>query len=482
MEMREAERELARFAAAVQDLPRSGGALADLFAASSDVVAARAPGRLDVMGGIADYSGSLVLELPLAEAACVAVAHADDAWVRVASLGASPREARFSAPELTAACRSLDGARAYFAAQPSEQRWAAYVLGGLPHLRARGASLDGGLRLLLASSVPEGTGVSSSAAIEVASLRAWAELFSVPLSGPELALACQQVENVVVGAPCGVMDQMTSACGEAERLLALWCRPAVLRPAVVLPEGLSVFGIDSGLRHTVGGAEYRRVRVAAFMGYRILAERLGARVVETAPGRVLLEDDPLAGYLCNFSPAALDERLLSALPEQISGAEYLARHVGISDAATRVDPAERYPLRAATLHPIYEQQRAQEFAALLPNAGRGDLARLGELMSAAHESYSACGLGSDATDALVTAVRAVGPNSGLFGAKISGGGSGGTVAILAKTETLPLVRQISTAHAAKTGRTGRVFSGSSPGATLIPARRFALVRGALPSG
>src|SRR5258708_27233206 len=87
-----------------------------------------------------------------------------------------------------------------------------------------------------------------------------------------LALLSQKVENLVVGSPCGVMDQMTAACGETNRLLELLCQPVELKGTVPLPEELEVWGIDSGIRHFVGGADYRTLRTAAFMGYRIIAE------------------------------------------------------------------------------------------------------------------------------------------------------------------------------------------------------------------
>ncbi len=473
--MQRAERDLERLERAVRSLRASQPSLADFFAAADVVVLARAPGRLDVMGGIADYSGSLVLELPLEEAACVAAAHTADASVWVASLGDATREARFPARELWAACQSFDSLRGYFEQQHRDMAWAAYALGGLVVLRARGAALAGGLRVLIDSAVPEGAGVSSSAALEVAALAALAELWRVPLSGPELGLACQQIENRVVGAPCGVMDQMTSACGQTGRLLALLCQPAELRGFVALPEGVSVFGIDSGVRHAVAGADYRQVRVAAFMGLCILAEQRGARVRSSGDGRVVLEDDSLGGYLANLRPDALTADLVNALPERISGAAFLARFGGISDPVTRVEASREYMVRAATLHPIYEHERVQEFARSLPIAtSTTELARLGGLMFASHASYSACGLGADATDEIVTTLRGLGQELGCFGAKISGGGSGGTVCVLARSDALPRLRSAAGDYAAKTGRASRVFAGSSPGAAALPPRRITL--------
>src|SRR5947207_11489583 len=109
-------------------------------------------------------------------------------------------------------------------------------------------------------------------------MQALAAAYELEISAPELALLCQKVENYVVGAPCGVMDQMTAACGEANRLLALLCQPAELVGQVSLPQTLEVWGIDSGIRHEVGGADYGDVRAGAFMGYRIIAHVAGLSV------------------------------------------------------------------------------------------------------------------------------------------------------------------------------------------------------------
>jgi L-arabinokinase len=154
----------------------------------------------------------------------------------------------------------------------------------------------------VASDVPEGKGVSSSAALEVAVMTAIAAAFDIVLPPREIAILCQKVENLVVGAPCGVMDQMTAACGEADRLLALRCQPAELQGHVALPEDLTVFGIDSGIRHAVSGADYVSVRVGAFMGYRILAEAAGLAVRVGARGAPVTVDDPRwHGHLANLS-------------------------------------------------------------------------------------------------------------------------------------------------------------------------------------
>jgi L-arabinokinase len=93
-------------------------------------------------------------------------------------------------------------------------------------------------------------------------------------------------------------------------------------------------------------------------------------------------------------------------------------------------------------------------------------------MYESHASYSACGLGSDGTDRLVTLARDAGAARGIYGAKITGGGSGGTVALLADARAGDAVRSVAYRYAEESGRGGYVFEGSSPGASLIGAVRL----------
>jgi L-arabinokinase len=99
---------------------------------------------------------------------------------------------------------------------------------------------------------------------------------------------------------------------------------------------------------------------------------------------------------------------------------------------------------------------------------------MGELMYAAHASYTACGLASDGTDLLVKLVRDRGPQSGLYGAKITGGGSGGTVAILGRADAEPLVDEVAREYEQLTGRETYIFRGSSPGACATAAEQITL--------
>jgi L-arabinokinase len=433
---------------------------------------ARAPGRLDLMGGIADYSGSLVLELPLSMAAYVAGQPVEQPTVTVQT-NAPPGfegdpcvEYPLDVLAPLAGLPSYGQAHGLLTRQP-EHRWAAYVLGAVPALqREAGAKFRSGLRLLVHSEVPLGKGVSSSAALEVAALSVLAEIAGLRLDGRQIALLCQLVENRVVGAPCGVMDQMTAACGQQDRLLALLCQPAELQDPVPLPPNVEVWGIDSGIRHAVAGADYTSVRVGAFMGYRIIAGLEGLPCRLLGNRRVAINDPRYRGYLANIRPDEWESRFREHLPERLSGAEFLRRYGGSTDSATTIDPARTYAVRMPTAHPIYEHDRVQRFRAGLEAwpTGAADLCRLGELMYESHESYGACGLGSDGTDRLVELVRAAGPERGLYGAKITGGGSGGTVAVLAERHSFSEIKRVASQYERETGRAAMILGGSSPGA------------------
>jgi L-arabinokinase len=415
----------------------------------------RAPGRLDVMGGIADYSGALVLQLPIREKA-----HAAAQWdasepptvtVRTTDASAAGGAAEITVPS-EALLDAYDAVRARLAADPATH-WAAYVAGAVTVLHHElGTAIDRGIRIHLASDVPAGKGLSSSAAIEVAALRALIGLLDVPLAARDLALLCQKIENLVVGAPCGVMDQMTAACGRPGSLLALLCQPAELMPSVPVPQDVAFFGIDSGIRHAVTGADYASVRVGAFMGYRIVAEAAGLPV-RVEDGRAVVDDPAWRGYLANVTPAEWESHLRDRVPATISGAAFLERYGGTTDPVTTIDPHREYAVRQPTAHPIYEHGRVRRFRELLVGAPATDevMAELGELMYASHASYGACGLGTDGTDRLVALVREAGAATGLFGAKITGGGSGGTVVVLGRPGSRAAVEAITARYARDSG-------------------------------
>jgi L-arabinokinase len=271
----------------------------------------------------------------------------------------------------------------------------------------------------------------------------------IDIGAQQIAVLCQKAENLVAGAPCGLMDQMTSACGEANSLLALLCQPAELQASVRAPDSIRFWGVDSGERHAISGSDYSSVRIGAFMGRRMIAELSGS----------------FGDYLANVRVDEFERQFMDRLPEGMKGSEFIDRFSGTGDTVTTVDPERTYKIRVPTAHPIYEYHRVQEFRELL--LGRvtdKELQRLGELMYQSHASYSACGLGSRGTDMIVDQVRSTGLGRGLYGARITGGGSGGTVAVIGRADAQPAISEIASTYEKMTGHHPYVFSGSSPGA------------------
>jgi galactokinase len=192
-------------------------------------------------------------------------------------------------------------------------------------------------------------------------------------------------------------------------------------------------------------------------------ESAGLAVHAEPAGGVQIHDSRWHGYLANISPREFEAEFRDNLPGEISGAEFLARYQGTTDSLTRIEPSGLYAIRNPTAHPVYENFRAQSFARLLQEEMTPQtLRQLGECMYGSHETYLACSLGCKETDFLVQLACEAAPR-GVHGAKITGGGSGGTVVMIGDFcgET---VSQIAADYARTYGRVPHVFSGSSPGA------------------
>ncbi|KAK1289394.1 L-arabinokinase [Acorus calamus] len=493
-------------------------AAAGLFNWEEEIFVARAPGRLDVMGGIADYSGSLVLQMPIREACHVAVQRNHPSkhklWKHalarqnVKGQGPTPvlqivsygSELSNRAPTFDMDLSDLlDGdqpityeeAHKYFAQDPS-QKWAAYVAGTILVLMSElGVRFNDSISILVSSAVPEGKGVSSSASVEVATMSAIAATHGLNILPRDLALLCQKVENRIVGAPCGVMDQMTSACGEANKLLAMVCQPAEVKELVVIPTHIRFWGIDSGIRHSVGGADYGSVRIGTFMGRKMIKSTASALLSQSLAnggnpshnasginsdefeehGIDLVRAEASLDYLCNLSTQRYEAVYAKKIPEYMLGETFLEKYTDHNDSVTVIDPKCKYGVRAPTKHPIYENFRVKAFKALLTAATTDEqLSSLGELMYQCHYSYNDCGLGSDGTDRLVKLVQEMqyhrNENGSLFGAKITGGGSGGSVCVMGKNcvQSSQDILEIQQRYKAATGFLPYIFEGSSPGA------------------
>ncbi len=427
--------DLARFKEGIQKLVGDG-----YFQKNNDILINRTPGRLDLMGGNDDYTGGLVFETTIREATFVAIQARTDQMVRfynpaVKALGWHDL-VEFSLADLVddSGVKPLEMVRAWINADP-RRSWCAYILGSLYFLiKQYPERVKTGFCLYLESDVPLGKGVSSSAALEVAPMKTMAAVYGIEAKGVELATWTQWVEIALTQSAAGIMDQLAVVMGDEGFFIPMLCQPCDPRPLVRLPSNLQLWGIDSGVQHSVAGIEYELARAATFMGYRQICtlEKLEPRL-DTSGIVARWVEPKWNGYLANLSPSLFRQLYECQLPEQIRGADFTRLHPVHLDPYTPVRPEVTYPVRAAVRYAVEENWRVTSFFSLLSkplemiDTATGSL--LGELMYLSHRGYSECGLGSAATDKLVDLVREE-KADGLLGGKITGGGAGGTVAVL----------------------------------------------------
>lgn len=404
---------------------------------------ASAPGRLDVMGGISDYSGALVLQMPLNQTTEVEIEILERDELNISTRLPDGKTLVFFQKwsDLKSKIQDPTTFRKQVLEHP-EGKWAIYPAGCLGAFHYEKPESAHGYSIHIQSEVPFGKGVSSSAAIEVATMKALAQVHGRNFEGTALALLAQKAENQYVGAPCGVMDQLASYHGIKGKLLPILCQPDTLFSPISIPEDLFFFGLDSGVKHEVTGASYGEVRTAAAMGYSIISQALGFKPEDLKPmyKSKNISKLPGNGFLANFHPSEFMQKWETLLPEVMEGLAFLEKFGETADLLALVDPGKNYPVRQATFHPIAENQRTRQFAFGMksyPHASEAEKIKwldfLGEWMFQSHASYSRCGLGHPATDWIVEQVKNQ-KDQNLIGAKITGGGSGGTVCILARGE------------------------------------------------
>ena len=265
--------DLAKFEQGIRKLIEKG-----YFQKNQEILINRTPGRLDLMGGNDDYTGGLVFETTIREATLVAVQSRSDRSVQfynpaVKSIGWK-EQIEFSLDDLMedGHVKPLEAVRDWINRDPTSS-WCAYILGDLYFLIKKfPEKVIHGFYLYLESDVTLGKGVSSSAALEVAPMKAMAEMFGIPVKGVELAEWTKWVEIALTQSACGIMDQLTVIMGDEDYFVPMLCQPCLPRPLVKLPASLHLWGIDSGLRHSVAGIEYESARAATFMGYSFLCD------------------------------------------------------------------------------------------------------------------------------------------------------------------------------------------------------------------
>jgi L-arabinokinase len=257
------------------------------------------------------------------------------------------------------------------------------------------------------------------------------------------------------------MDQTAITSGRQGCLTHILCRPGEVKGEVQIPAGTAFVGINSMVRHSIAGNPYGDTRIGAFIGKKIINE------CRAKAGRSSLD------YLTEISVEQFRAEYAPALPDEILGSEFLARYKTHDDPVTKIQPDATYRVAGPTRHPVEENERVLQFMDAL-RAGETGLVKAGECMFGAHDSYrDNCHLSTEEVDFLVDAVRQRGPKNGLFGAKITGGGTGGTVAVFGKVDALRKhIPEIAIEYSRRIGVMPDIFEGTSPGAIEFGARRY----------
>ncbi len=272
----------------------------------------RAPGRVNLIGDHTDYNDGFVLPMAIELACVVEVRTTGNGVVRLRS------EDPAGDAELAA-----DGSEEPGSVRPA---WARYAAGVLRALAERGRP-PVGIDAVVSSTIPPGSGLSSSAAFEVAVALALSEAAGFTLAPVELALACQEAEQIATGVPCGIMDQLSSIAGRRGHALLIDCRALSVEP-VRLPEELAVIVIHSGFSRELADSAYAERRRSC----EAVAARLGLAALRDATIDQVA-DEPRARHVVSENARVLE----AARALEAGDVETLGRLLSSSHASLRDD-------------------------------------------------------------------------------------------------------------------------------------------------
>ncbi|MFF8944262.1 galactokinase [Streptomyces sp. NPDC014864] len=352
-----------------------------------------APGRVNLIGEHTDYNDGFVMPFALPHGTVAAVSRRTDGLLRLHSAdvgGGAAAPVGLRVDELT---------------PESDREWTAYPAGVVWALREAGHAVTGA-DVHLASTVPAGAGLSSSAALEVVVALALNDLFELGLRGWQLARLCQRAENVYVGAPTGIMDQTASACCAEGHALFLDTRDLAQKqiPFDLAAEGMRLLVVDTRVKHAHSGGEYGKRRAGCEKG----AALLGVDALRDVP---YAELDAALGRL-----------------------------------------GDEEEVRRLVRHVVTEDERVERVVSLLES---GDTRAIGPVLTEGHLSLrDDFRISCPELDLVVDTANA----AGALGARMTGGGFGGSAIVLAEETDVPAItKAIEEAFAAAGFTTPRVF-------------------------
>ena len=343
-----------------------------------------APGRVELLGNHTDYNEGLVLSASIPQGVRASGALRDDGRILL--------ETEFNGKSFR---HEVDASAPFL----QSKDWTDYPLGVVEAVRETSAVI-GGFEATFTSDLPPGAGLSSSAALEVATLLLLCRLFGLSFGGMEMARICRRAENRYVGVQCGILDQVSSLFGKRDRAVFLDCRTGDVT-TIAFPHDVSLLLIQTGVPHALVGGEYneRREQCAA------AAHALGVPFLRDATSSMLASAD---------------------LPD-------LQRR------------------RAA--HVIGENERVQRTVELI---AAGDVAGVGRLMNESHESSRTNFENSTPELDLLAGIAS--KTDGVFGARLTGGGFGGAIVALVRRDLSSSAgRSIAAEYAVRAGHHASVL-------------------------
>ncbi len=367
----------------------------------------RAPGRVNLLGEHVDYNDGFVLPIAIDREVWLAFSPSDTDQTTLRAVDMS-ENASFTLQTLPAKTdtsgKDLPG-------------WALYPAGVMWALQEAGLATPA-IKGAYTSNVPQGSGLSSSAAVEMAFVLAWQTLGGWKRPPMERALLGQKAENQYVGVNCGIMDQFASACGEKDRLLHLDCRSLEWH-TLPLPNDIAIVIADTKMRRTLTSGEYNKRRADCEEAVRILSEKL--------PGIKSLRDVSVDAF----------NQHASRLPERV---EKRARHV-----VEEIERSER-------AIPLLKGRNMEEF---------------GKLINQCHASLR--DLYEVSIPELDTMARVAQSLPGCYGARLTGAGFGGcTVNLVAREQVEEFSNALAAGYEDETGFPPEIYiCSASNGAELL---------------
>ena len=368
---------------------------------------ARAPGRVNLLGEHVDYNDGFVLPAAIDRATYVAFSPTDTHHSTLVAEDLK-QQVSFSAENIPTKTQPDASSLPDWALYPASVMWSLMEenLSTVP------------INAVFTSNVPQGSGLSSSASIEMAFIIAWQKLSNWTLPSMQRALLGQKAENKYVGVNCGIMDQFASACGVENKLLLLDCRSLEWK-TIPLPENVSIVIADTTVRRKLTSGEYNNRRNACEEAVRLLKQNL--------PGINSLRDVSVENF----------NELANKLPDEV---EKRARHV------------------------VEEIGRSNQAEALLE---AGDIQNFGRLMNECHVSLR--DLYEVSCPELNVMVNVAQSLEGCYGARLTGAGFGGCTANLVAHESVEsFVESLTKGYESETGLHPEIYiTHASNGAELI---------------